>query len=99
MKPEVEVKIIQNKLGKINKKIKNEIVNIVNLANLVRNSFAESDISSIMSPRTSIIWAQNIIIFDNVELAFKLTFYNKCNENDRKIISEFYQRCFGKEIA
>ena len=99
MKPEVEVKIIQNKLGKINKKIKNEIVNIVNLADLVRNSFAESDISSIMSPRTSIIWAQNIIIFDNVELAFKLTFYNKCNENDRKIISEFYQRCFGKEIA
>ena len=99
MKPEVEVKINQNKLGKINKKIKNKIVNIVNLANLVRNSFAESDISSIMSPRTSIIWAQNIIIFDNVELAFKLTFYNKCNENDRKIISEFYQRCFGKEIA
>ena len=99
MKPEVEVRIIKNKLGKINKKIKSEIVNIVNLANLVRNAFIESDISSIMSPRTSIIWAQNIMIFDDVELAFKLTFYNKCNDNDKKIISEFYQRCFGKEIA
>ena len=76
MKPEVEAKVILNKIGKINKKIKNEIKNMVNLANLIRNSFTKSDISSIMSPRTSIIWAQNIIIFNNVELAFKLTFFN-----------------------
>ena len=74
MKPEIEAKIIKNKLGKINKKIKDEIINMVKLANLIRNSFASSDISTIMSPRTSIIWAQNISIFDNIELAFKLTF-------------------------
>jgi|TARA_B100000287_G_C20675002_1_gene794939 cobaltochelatase CobS len=99
MKPEVEAKVILNKIGKINKKIKNEIKNMVNLANLIRNSFTKSDISSIMSPRTSIIWAQNIIIFNNVELAFKLTFFNKCNENDQNIIAELYQRCFGRELV
>jgi cobaltochelatase CobS len=98
MSPETEVNIIKNKLGKTTKKIKDEISNMVKLANLVRKSFSTNDISTIISPRTSIIWAQNIEIFDDTELAFKLTFYNKCNESDKKIISELYQRCFGKEI-
>ena len=98
MSPETEVNIIKNKLGKTTKKIKDEINNMVKLANLVRKSFSTNDISTIISPRTSIIWAQNIEIFDNTELAFKLTFYNKCNESDKKIISELYQRCFGKEL-
>ena len=98
MSPETEVNIIKNKLGKTTKKIKDEINNMVKLANLVRKSFSTNDISTIISPRTSIIWAQNIEIFENTELAFKLTFYNKCNESDKKIISELYQRCFGKEI-
>ena len=71
---------------------------MVKLANLVRKSFSNNDISTIISPRTSIIWAQNIEIFDNTELAFKLTFFNKCNESDKKVISELYQRCFGKEL-
>ena len=98
MSPETEVNIIKNKLGKTTKKVKDEISNMVKLANLVRKSFSTNDISSIISPRTSIIWAQNIQIFDDTELAFKLTFYNKCNESDKKIISELYQRCFGKEL-
>ncbi len=98
MNPETEVKIIKNKLGKTTKKIKDEINNMVKLANLVRKSFSNNDISTIISPRTSIIWAQNIEIFDNIELAFKLTFFNKCNESDKKVISELYQRCFGKEL-
>ena len=98
MNPETEVNIIKNKLGKTTKKIKDEINNMVKLANLVRKSFSTNDISTIISPRTSIIWAQNIEIFDNTELAFRLTFYNKCNESDKKIISELYQRCFGKEL-
>ena len=98
MSPETEVKIIKNKLGKTTKKIKDEIYNMVKLANLIRKSFSTNDISTIISPRTSIIWAQNIEIFENTELAFKLTFYNKCNESDKKIISELYQRCFGKEL-
>ncbi len=98
MNPETEVNIIKNKLGKTTKRIKDEINNMVKLANLVRKSFSDNDISTIISPRTSIIWAQNIEIFDNTELAFKLTFFNKCNESDKKVISELYQRCFGKEL-
>ena len=98
MNPETEANIIKNKLGKTTKKIKDEINNMVKLVNLVRKSFSNNDISTIISPRTSIIWAQNIEIFDNTELAFKLTFFNKCNESDKKVISELYQRCFGKEL-
>ena len=98
MNSETEVNIIKNKLGKTSKKIKDEINSMVKLANLVRKSFSNNDISTIISPRTSIIWAQNIEIFDNTELAFKLTFFNKCNESDKKVISELYQRCFGKEL-
>ena len=98
MNPETEANIIKNKLGKTTKKIKDEINSMVKLANLVRKSFSNNDISTIISPRTSIIWAQNIEIFDNTELAFKLTFFNKCNESDKKVISELYQRCFGKEL-
>lgn len=98
MQPEIEERIIKNKLGKISKKVDQDIKNIVRLANLIRNSFQVSDISIIMSPRTSIIWAQNITIFGDTELAFKLTFFNKCDENDKKIINEFYQRCFGREL-
>ncbi len=98
MNPETEANIIKNKLGKTTKKIKDEINSMVKLANLVRKSFSNNDISTIISPRTSIIWAQNIEIFDDTELAFKLTFFNKCNESDKKIISELYQRCFGKEL-
>ena len=71
---------------------------MVKLANLIRNSFLISDISTIMSPRTTIIWAQNIQVFKDIDLAFRLTFLNKCDDNDKKIISEFYQRCFGREL-
>ena len=98
MKDEVEVKVIEGKLGKIDKKTKSQIPNMVKLANLIRNSFLISDISTIMSPRTTIIWAQNIQVFKDIDLAFRLTFLNKCDDNDKKIISEFYQRCFGREL-
>ncbi len=99
MEPEIEEKIVKNKLGKISKKTSQDITKMVKLANLIRNSFQISDISIIMSPRTSIIWAQNINIFGDIDLAFKLTFFNKCDENDKKIINEFYQRCFGRELV
>ena len=99
MKPQIEEKIIENKLGKISNKMKKDISNMVKLANLVRDSFMNSDISSIISPRTSIMWGQNIEIFEDIDTAFRLTFFNKCDENDKKIISEFYQRCFGRELV
>ena len=99
MEPEIEEKIVKNKLGKISKRMYQDIKKIIKLANLIRSSFQVSDISIIMSPRTSIIWAQNINIFGDIDLAFKLTFFNKCDENDKKIINEFYQRCFGRELV
>jgi cobaltochelatase CobS len=99
MKPQIEEKIIENKLGKISNKMKKDISNMVKLANLVRDSFMNSDISSIISPRTSIMWGQNTEIFEDIDTAFRLTFFNKCDENDKKIISEFYQRCFGRELV
>ena len=99
LKPEVEEEIIKKKIKKISKKKKEQIKLIVKLANLIRDAFRSSDISIIMSPRTSIIWAQNIEIFDDVDTAFKLTFFNRCDESDKKVIGEFYQRCFGRDLV
>ncbi len=99
LEPETEQKIIENKFKKVSKKKKDEIKSIVKLANLIRNAFKMSDLSIIMSPRTSIIWAQNVDIFSDIDTAFKLTFFNRCDENDKKIINEFYQRCFGRELV
>ena len=99
LEPETEEKIIENKFKKVSKKKKDEIKSIVKLANLIRNAFKMSDLSIIMSPRTSIIWAQNVDVFNDIDTAFKLTFFNRCDENDKKIINEFYQRCFGRELV
>jgi len=99
LKPEIEEEIIIKKINKISKKKKDQIKSIVKLSNLIRDAFRSSDISIIMSPRTSIIWAQNIEIFNDVDVAFRLTFFNRCDENDKKIISEFYQRCFGRDLV
>ena len=90
---------MKKKSRKLQKKKKDQIKSIVQLANLIRNAFKVSDISIIMSPRTSIIWAQNIEIFNDVDVAFKLTFFNRCDENDKKVINEFYQRCFGRDLV
>ncbi len=97
--PKVEEKIVKNKLKKMSKKNVENIPKIIKLANLVRDAFRSSDISVIMSPRTCIIWSENMEIFNDVDLAFKLTFLNKCEENDKKIVNELYQRCFGREIV
>jgi cobaltochelatase CobS len=56
------------------------------------------DISTVMSPRTVIIWAENAEIFSDIGFAFRLTFLNKCDELERPIVAEFYQRCFGVEL-
>ena len=76
-----------------------EIVkNMIELANLTREGFKNGDISNLMSPRTVITWAENSNIIDELDLAFKLTFLNKCDEMERPIVSEYYQRCFGREL-
>tara|TARA_B100001248_G_scaffold171870_1_gene130198 strand:- start:751 stop:1719 length:969 start_codon:yes stop_codon:yes gene_type:complete len=98
LKPEIEERIIKNKMKKSTKKIHDSIPKMVLLANLVRDAFKSSEISVIMSPRTCIMWAENFEIFGDIDHAFKLSFLNKCDSNDQKIINEFYQRCFGREL-
>ncbi len=75
------------------------VANMVRVADLTRNAFMQGDVSTVMSPRTVITWAQNAEIFDNdLGFAFRLTFLNKCDELERPVVAEFYQRCFGEEL-
>ena len=71
---------------------------MVTLADLTRSGFVAGDVSTVMSPRTVITWAQNAKIFGDLGFAFRLTFLNKCDEVERSIVAEYYQRCFGTEL-
>ncbi|NOR63536.1 MAG: cobaltochelatase subunit CobS [Rhodobacteraceae bacterium] len=71
---------------------------MVTVADLTRTAFMNGDISTVMSPRTVITWAQNAEIFKDVGFAFRLTFLNKCDELERQTVAEFYQRCFDEEL-
>ena len=76
-----------------------EIVNkMVRVADMTRQAFINGDLSTVMSPRTVITWAENAEIFGDVGMAFRLTFLNKCDELERSIVAEFYQRAFGQEL-
>ena len=76
-----------------------DIVNkMVRVADLTRNAFINGDLSTVMSPRTVITWAENADIFKDVGFAFRLTFLNKCDELERALVAEFYQRAFGQEL-
>jgi cobaltochelatase CobS len=72
--------------------------NMVSVAELTRQGFINGDISIVMSPRTVIMWAENAEIFDDFGFAFRLTFLNKCDETERSIVAEYYQRCMGEEL-
>lgn len=74
------------------------IAQMVSLADLCRAGFVAGDVSTVMSPRTVMTWAQNAEIFNDVAFSFRLTFLNKCDEAERPIIAEYYQRCFGVEL-
>jgi cobaltochelatase CobS len=91
-----EVKIVTSKVG--NARGEEEIASMVRMASLTRNAFINGDLSTVMSPRTVISWAENAAIFDDVAFAFALSFLNKCDELERGIVAEFYQRCFGVEL-
>jgi cobaltochelatase CobS len=71
---------------------------MVALADLTRAGFMAGDISTVMSPRTVITWAENARIFSDLAFAFRVTFLNKCDEVERPVVSEYYQRCFGREL-
>ena len=74
------------------------IKQMVTVADLTRTAFMNGDLSTVMSPRTVISWAQNAEIFRNVGYAFRLSFINKCDELERQTVAEFYQRCFDEEL-
>jgi len=97
---EVEADIVLAKVPEWNTpKGKQDIAAMVRVADFTRNAFMNGDISTVMSPRTVITWAQNAIIFDgDLGLAFRLTFLNKCDELERPTIAEFYQRAFGEDL-
>ena len=72
---------------------------MVAVANLTRQGFAAGDLSTLMSPRCVISWADNMEIFSDPALAFRLSFLNKCDEAERPIVAEYYQRCFDQELG
>ncbi len=77
---------------------KDTISKMVTLADLTREGFVNGDLSTLMSPRTVIAWAENMTIFQDRELAFRNAFLNKCDESERPIVAEYYQRCFGIDL-
>ena len=95
---ELEQKVILSKVKDLdNKEGKEMVLNMIRLANLTRKGFESGDISTLMSPRTVISWAENYSIFEDLVKSFELSFLNKSDETERPIISEYFQRCFGTE--
>ena len=96
---DVEVGIVQAKAeGYDTAEGKRTLNAMVRVADMTRNAFMNGDISTVMSPRTVITWAQNATIFGDIGLAFRLTFLNKCDELERPTVAEFYQRAFGADL-
>ena len=94
-----EMKIVLSKTPQYDTKEGRETISaMVALADLTRAGFMAGDISTVMSPRTVITWAENARIFNDIAFAFKLTFVNKCDEVERLTVAEYYQRCFGTEL-
>jgi cobaltochelatase CobS len=97
--PELELKVVLSKVPSMNTKEGiEEATNMISVANLSRQGFANGDISTLMSPRTVISWAENNHIFQDLNKSFEITFLNKCDETEKTIIAEYYQRCFNQEL-
>ena len=94
---ELEIVLAKNK-NMNNAKGKEKISNMIKVASLTRKGFIAGDISTVMSPRTIIHWAENSEIFKDTGYAFRLTFLNKCDDLEKNIIAEYYQRCFGEDL-
>ncbi|MEY2956826.1 MAG: cobaltochelatase subunit CobS [Gemmobacter sp.] len=96
---DAEVAIVLSKAPQYNTaEGRRTIGHMVTVADLTRTAFMNGDLSTVMSPRTVIAWAQNALIFRNVGYAFRLTFLNKCDELERQTVAEFYQRLFAEEL-
>lgn len=92
---DAEVEIVQSKATGVDG---DTIAKMVTLADLTRNAFMAGDLSTVMSPRTVITWAENYAIFADIGHAFRMTFLNKCDELERPLVAEMYQRCLGQEL-
>ena len=96
---DTEANIVLAKIPELNTaEGKDMISKMVTLADMTRTGFVNGDLSTLMSPRTVIGWAENFLIFNDIEMAFRLAFLNKCDEAERPIIAEYYQRCFGIDL-
>ncbi len=96
---EKELEIVLAKNKNFNNKDGKEVLsNMIKVADLTRKGFINGDISTVMSPRTVLHWAENTEIFKDKGYAFRTTFLNKCDDLEKKIISEYYQRCFGDDL-
>ena len=94
---EMEIILAKNKNFN-NQKGKETVANMIKVASLTRKGFIAGDISTVMSPRTVMHWAENTDIFKDTGYAFRVTFLNKCDEIEKNTIAEYYQRCFGEEL-
>ena len=99
LSPDEEVAIVQARVPALADEEGARLVrSMVALAALTRNGFAAGDVSTLMSPRTVITWAENLEIFRDLALAFRLSYANKCDEAERPVVAEYFQRCFGREL-
>ena len=95
-----EVAIVQARVPSLADEAGRRLVaSMVAVADLTRKGFRAGDVSTLMSPRTVITWAENLEIFGDAETAFRLTFLNKCDEVERPLVAEYFQRCFDIELA
>jgi cobaltochelatase CobS len=92
---ETEIDVVSKKVQGLDAQV---IAQMVRVADLTRKGFMAGDISTVMSPRTVISWAQNSQIFNDVGFAFRLSFLNKCDEAERVLVAEYYQRVFGRDL-
>ena len=95
---EVGIVLAKAKSYRATEKGRKTVSNMVRLADLTRSAFINGDLSTVMSPRTVITWAENAEIFGDIGFSFRLTFLNKCDELERPVVAEFYQRVFGEDL-
>jgi cobaltochelatase CobS len=93
--PQAEADIVASRVPEVDGDV---IDSMVAVANLTRAGFRVGDLSTLMSPRTVITWAENVVIFGDVGLAFQLSFVNKCDDEEKPIVAEYFQRCFDREL-
>ena len=95
-----EEKIVLSKVNELNNKEGKEIIKcMVATADLSRSGFINGDISTVMSPRTVITWAENYLMFNDIEYSFKLSFLNRCDELEKSVVNEYFQRAFGIDLS